>query len=81
MQRIRKVYVEVTARFNTEGEITPLSIVWEDGRTFEIDRVLDVRKAASTKAGGVGLRYRVRILGKETYLFYENPNWFVEGKN
>lgn len=78
---IRKVYVEVTARFNTEGEITPLSIVWEDGRTFEIDRVLDVRKAASTKAGGVGLRYRVRILGKETYLFYENPSWFVEGKN
>lgn len=76
----RKVYVEVTARFDLEGNITPLSICWEDGRTFEIDRVLDVRRAASTKAGGIGMRYRCRIIGKETFLFFEDPRWFVEAK-
>lgn len=75
-----KVYVEVVARFDTQGNLTPLSITWEDGRTFEIDRVLDVRRAASTKAGGVGLRFCCRILGKEKRLYYEDPRWYVEGK-
>ncbi|WP_191440537.1 hypothetical protein [Anaerotruncus colihominis] len=77
---IRKVYVEVTALFDLEGNMTPLEIFWEDGRRFEIDRVLDRRRAASLKAGGVGIRYLCRIRGRETYLFYEGPRWFVEGK-
>lgn len=76
-----KVYVEVIARFDTQGNLTPLSITWEDGRTFEIDRVLDVRRAASTKAGGVGLRFCCRILGKKKHLYYEDPRWYVEGKS
>lgn len=76
----RKVYVEVVARFDREGNLMPLSVVWEDGRTFEIDRVLDARRAASTKAGGVGMRYLCRIQGRETYLYFEDPCWFVEGK-
>lgn len=75
-----KVYVEVTAHFDINGQIHPLSISWEDGKTYEIDRVLDVRRAASLKAGGVGIRYLCRILGKERFLFYENPKWFVERK-
>ena len=77
---IRKVYVEVTAHFDLEGNMMPLEILWEDGRRFEVDRVLDRRRAASLKAGGVGIRYLCRIRGKETCLFYEGPRWFVEGK-
>lgn len=76
----RKVYVDVTARFNKEGGVTPENIIWEDGRRYEIDRVVDVRPAASLKAGGVGMRYICRILGRETYLFLEGDRWFVEGK-
>lgn len=76
----RKVFVEVTARFDTEGNITPLSILWEDVFLFEIDRVLDIRRAASLKAGGQGIRYTIRIGGHTTFLFYEEPRWFVEGK-
>lgn len=72
--------MEVVARFNMNGNITPISVVWEDGRSFEIDRVLDVRRAASLKAGGIGVRYLCRISGRETFLYYEDPRWFVEGK-
>ena len=36
---LRKVYVEVTARFDTEGDITPLSVTWEDGTVYTIDKV------------------------------------------
>ena len=77
---MRKVFVEVTARFDVDGIIVPLSIRWEDGSLFEIDRVLDVRQAASLKAGGQGIRYTIRIGSHKTFLFYEEPRWFVEGK-
>ena len=76
----RKHYVEVLARIDEEGVVTPVSVTWDDGRTFEIDRVLDVRQAASLKVGGTGVRYLVRIGQTTTYLFYENPRWFVEEK-
>ena len=77
---VRKVYVEVTAKFDTEGNITPLSVTWEDGTVYEIDRILDKCRAASLKAEGIGMRYTCRILGQRSYLYYEEPRWFVEGK-
>ncbi len=77
----RKVYVEVIAKFDTDGNITPLSVKWEDGTVYEIDKVIDKRRAASLKAGGIGMRYTCRILNQQSYLFYEEPRWFVEAKS
>lgn len=77
---IRKVYVEVIARFDIEGNITPLSVTWEDGTIYEIDKVLDKRRAASLKTGGIGMRYTCRIRNQQSYLYYDEPKWFVEGK-
>ena len=77
---IRKVYVEVTVKFDKEGNITPLSVTWKDGMIYEIDKVVDKRRAASLKAGGIGMRYTCRILNQDSYLFYEEPRWFVEAK-
>jgi len=76
----RRVYVRVVAEFDEAGGVRPLSVAWEDGRRFEVDRVLDVRRAASTKAGGQGMRYTCRIMGRETYLFEDDGRWFVEAK-
>nr|WP_312060025.1 hypothetical protein [Anaerotignum sp.] len=56
----------------------PKSLRWDDGTIYEIDKILDERRAASLKAGGQGIRYLCRIYGKERYLFYEKPKWFVE---
>ena len=75
----RRVYVEVTARFDTEGNIRPLSLKFDD-ILYEIDRVLDVRRAASLKVGGMGMRYTIRVGQNETYLYFEDPRWFVEAK-
>ena len=47
-----KVEVMVNADFTLEGVVIPLVIRWEDGREFGIDRVIDIRRAASLKAGG-----------------------------
>lgn len=76
----RRVYVKVVVECSPEGAVKPLTVEWEDGRRFEVDRLLDVRRAASTKAGGQGMRYTVRILGRETYLFEDEGRWFVEAK-
>lgn len=74
-----KIYVDVTAVFSKDGIITPKSFVWEDGRVYEIQRIKDVRRAASLKAGGVGQRYTCVVDGREVYLFYEDNNmWFME---
>lgn len=81
MQTRRKIYVEVRARHLPDGTCRPESIKFEDNQTYEIDRVRQCCRAASTKVGGTGLRYTVVILGKETFLFdEENGKWFVEGK-
>ena len=37
-----------------------------------------VRRASSRKVGGDGICYTVRIGSNVTYLFYEDPRWFVE---
>jgi len=82
-----KVYVRVTAAFSEGGQLMPLSLTWEDGREYPIDRILDVRPSPALKAGGQGDRYTIRTCGKESFLFFErspkitDPNlgrWFVE---
>lgn len=75
---VRKVYVDVLAAWSRDGRITPRVVKWEDGRRFPIDRVLDVRPAASLKAGGAGTRYTVRIGQTQSFLFLEQDRWFVE---
>ena len=73
-----KINLKVNAEFDLDGTIRPTSIVWEDGRVFAVDRILDVRRAASLKAGGVGMRYICRIYGKTVKLFNEENHWFME---
>ncbi|MCH5317071.1 MAG: hypothetical protein J1E05_03775 [Eubacterium sp.] len=72
-----KNYVEVTATFDTEGKIMPKEIRIDDER-YEVDRVLDIRPAASLKSGGAGIRYKCSIEGRATYLFLEETRWFIE---
>jgi hypothetical protein len=75
-----KVFIEVTAKHDIHGNTRPLTIKWEDGRIFEVDRLLDVRKASSLKAGGMGIRYTCRICNKQVYLFDDEGKWFMERK-
>ena len=74
----RKTYVDVVANIDLDGRVTPLSIRWRDGRTFEIDRVHEAIRRASTRVGGTGIRYLVTVHGRDKYLFFEDPRWFVE---
>ena len=76
----RKVFVRVLSETDEEGNIRPISVIWQDGRTYNIDKVRDLRRAYATKVGGTAMRYTVEIAGKQTYIFTENGKWFVESK-
>ena len=80
INRRHKKYVEVTVEFGTDGQMTPTAIKWDDGRTFEITRVIESRRAASLKVGGTGLRYLCEIGDNRTFLYFGDPAWFVEEK-
>ncbi len=78
-----KKFVSVISKCDTNGHITPLSILWsgKDGdKTFEIDKISDTRQAASLKSGGCGMRYTLTIKGNERYLFFDavEKKWFIE---
>lgn len=88
MQNV-KVYVKVVVSFDADGTMIPLSLTWEDGTEYLIDRVLDIRQASAMKAGSGGDRYTIRVQGRESYLFFERNcsvkgnnigRWFVERK-
>lgn len=77
----RKVYVDVTVEFTKDGKMEPKSIRWQDGAVYEVQRVIDVRRAVSLRAGGGGIRYTCRIDGRAASLYFEENNkWFVEAR-
>lgn len=73
-----KRYVPVVVRFDKEGQIRPLEIEFDEEHRYPIDRVMDVCRAACQTVGGVGMRFTVRIQGRERYLWLEENRWFVE---
>ena len=80
-EHFRKTFVTAAVVFDPEGNITPLRVIWRDGRRFAVDRVLESRPAASLKAGGSGMRYTCRFGKAVAYLFYEDGRWFVEERS
>ena len=76
-----KVYVKVRADHMLDGSTRPLMLRAEDGPCVRIDRILDVREAPSLKAGGQGVRYTCMVEGRQLYLFYDEPHWFIEAND
>ncbi len=86
-EKCLKVYVAVRAEFTASGGLLPRFIKWEDGREYQVDKILDIRPAHALKAGGQGNRYTIMVNGRPSFLFFErNPEiddlnlgrWFVE---
>lgn len=75
-----KIYVDVVAKIDSRGTVTPLTVIWENGKSFEIDKVHSIKRAYATKVGGTGIRYEISVSGKRTFLFEDEGKWFVEGK-
>ena len=73
-----RIDLAVNVRHKASGKAVTTPIIWKDRRVFDIDKVLDIREAASLKAGGIGIRYTCLICGKTVLLFNDNDKWFIE---
>ena len=76
----KKAYVDVLVHYTKEGQLKPLVIIWANGVKYSIDKITQVTRAASTLAGGTGIRYTCYIQGQMRYLFLEEDRWFIESK-
>lgn len=65
----------------------PRAIIWNDGRVFEIEKVISYYPAASTEKGMSGNCYTVIIRGKTRMLYFQRSpkeyisqtgRWYVE---
>lgn len=86
MLSLGKRYVDVIMRLRDDGRAIPLSVCWDDGRTFRIDEIIgDPVSSAAPAAASCTLRYTVRIGVRITHLFLERDaedrsaplRWFV----
>ena len=76
-----KIYVNVNVEFTKDGRLIPKAILWDDDKTYEIQKITDIRRSASLIAGATGIRYTIYVEGYESHLYYgDNHRWFVEGK-
>lgn len=72
-----KRYVDMVVHVDKEGHILPKILIWDNGVQYPIDKIMEIRKAASV-VGGCGILYRCRINGQVRNLFYERNRWFIE---
>lgn len=70
--------VDMIAHMTKNGLPIPLTLIWEDGRKFEIEKVLNTQKCASLKGGGMGIRFKVLIEAREKFIWLDEYVWFVE---
>lgn len=78
--RLYKKYVNMLTIIDKERHVKPVALLWEapEGiRTIKIDKIYEVRKAASV-VGGCGLLFRCRLDHKDRNFFFERDRWFIE---
>ena len=84
LENENKVYVDVTVEHHADGRIIPLAFTWEDGSRYKINKIIDMRLAASLKAGGTGMRYTIKVGSTQTNIWLEEDKnvlrWFMEKK-
>ena len=82
---MKKVYVKVNVDFDSDGNMVPKRIIWEDGTDYEIDSILSYSPREARKdIGAEGERWLVRIRGRQAYLYYDilpPKRWFVAAKD
>ena len=67
-----KIKLDIVVRHTPEGKCIPIKILWEDGKQFHIDKVLDINCCHLQNDFGNQLRLFIKQYGKENgYSFYD----------
>ena len=74
---MRKVPVGVLAQFDAQGRLLPVSVTWENGRVYNIERVLGMRISRVNRTNHC---YDVVIHAQETCLYRAGDMWYMEAE-
>lgn len=74
----KKKRVSVMSVTDPEGVVTPLSIIWDDGRIFDISMPENRGMQASEHLGEYVHEYLVTIKHSKKRLYKDSLSWFVE---
>lgn len=72
-----KHYVDVVAYCCADGSMTPLEIIWDDGRRFPLTPDGHPRRDRVDRIGGAALRYPMLVSGKRKEIYRDDAGWFV----
>lgn len=81
MADYKKVYVGVLLHVDSDGNMKPVAIEWENGIRYEISKITDVRQTPPRYVGGMpAMRYTVLVSGYVRELYHETyyRRWYVE---
>lgn len=72
---MEKVYVSVESITYTDGSIVPLKIFWDDGRTWNIKRVIHMAEPVNNEFEGI--RYTILIGSAVKNIYRLGASWYV----
>ena len=70
-----KVYVSVESITYADGSIVPLKIFWDDGRTWDIKRVIHMAEPVNNEFEGI--RYTILIGSAVKNIYRLGASWYV----
>ena len=77
---VSRIYVDMLVEHKASGEMLPRTLIWRDGRRFEIDEVLSFLFTSPAGTQEMFKSYLCRIKGHEREIHEDKGRWFVERK-
>ena len=73
---MEKKYVSVNIDVDKDGVIRPLRILWDDGRQWEVTKVLHTCTASHHEFEGI--RYTIIVGRAVKYLYRDGQRWYSD---
>jgi hypothetical protein len=71
------MYVNVFAKFDKDGNVTPVWIEWGDGTIYEVNRIMETTVRKDKRLETEEVCYFVQIGQRKTRLLYDKKRWSV----
>ena len=73
---MKTTFVNVECIHYEDGSISPVRVIWPDGRSWEITRTIHTTEPVDHEFEGI--RYTVLIGSAERYIYRLGSKWYVE---
>ena len=73
---MKRTFIDVECLLLNDGTVIPQKLLWNDGRSWEITRVL--HSCTSLDGEFEGIRYTVLIGNSEREIYLTGSRWYVD---